>query len=232
MGALAVLFPGALSFDSPATTIYDSFVAAWRFWLMLIVVLVIGKLLYRFACICPTNGMPSLQAYMSNPIDASFRTFLTDLSFHTHLRRMRSSTSSLNGPASDSHVLTFSNRISIQLKTPAYVFRSFGLFSTVHISSSSQGYAGRGASGKAVADQEEGGASKFGSKSAFFIGAFGHWWALEEGLSDDNAAIKDRLASSVMAMDVLDNVGKTHRPGSLLSVLRKVLLANVGRFRG
>lgn len=128
-----------------------------------------------------------------------------------HLRKLRSSTTSASGPASDSHVLTFSNRISISLRTPAYVFRSFGLFSTVTISPAVHGYAGRGAA-KAVADQEEGGVSTFGTRSALFIGAFGHWWAWEESLVDDSAAVKDRLASSVMAMESLDE--KPLRSGS------------------
>jgi len=69
---------------------------------------------------------------------------------------------------------------------------------------------------KAVADQEEGGVGSFGTRSAFFVGAFGHWWAWEEGVVDDQAAVKDRLASSVMAMESLD--AKPHEAGKLLAL--------------
>ncbi|KAI5475124.1 hypothetical protein MNV49_001898 [Pseudohyphozyma bogoriensis] len=83
-------------------------------------------------------------AYLTNPPSTSFRTHLTSLSFHTHLRRLSSSssTASPNGTTSSTahttgssktsqppHVLSFSNRISLSIRTPNYKIVSYGFFS-------------------------------------------------------------------------------------------------------
>ncbi|SCV71404.1 BQ2448_2992 [Microbotryum intermedium] len=98
---------------------------------------------------------------MTNPSPATFRTHLTSLSFHTHLRRLSSSfsqSSSSHGdvksvtaaisPSSSNlstlpkapnckmdaktpNIFSFSNRISLSVRTPSYHFKSYGLFSVV-----------------------------------------------------------------------------------------------------
>ncbi|SCZ89423.1 BZ3500_MvSof-1268-A1-R1_Chr1-1g01169 [Microbotryum saponariae] len=98
---------------------------------------------------------------MTNPSQATFRTHLTSLSFHTHLRRLSSSSSQSSPSRSDAksvaaakvpstsspstvpkatngkmdpktpHILSFSNRISLSVRTPSYHFKSYGLFSVV-----------------------------------------------------------------------------------------------------
>ncbi|CAO1635741.1 unnamed protein product [Parajaminaea phylloscopi] len=100
-------------------------------------------------------------AHLTKPSDASFRSYLSDLSLHHHLRHLRDqqqlshdhsangfpSTSSreagvndhpeqsatwLNDAASP-HVLTFANRICISLRTPIYRRRDCGLFVLVTV---------------------------------------------------------------------------------------------------
>ncbi|KAL8278511.1 hypothetical protein RQP46_009003 [Phenoliferia psychrophenolica] len=80
-------------------------------------------------------------AYLTNPTPTSFRTHLTSLSFHTHLRRLSSSSRALPRSPSPSlkaatkassapHVLAFSNRISLAVRTPVYELQDHHLFST------------------------------------------------------------------------------------------------------
>ena len=119
-------------------------------------------------------------AYSTNPGDASFRSFLTELSLHQHIRKLRQNSPTaptawtedeLEGVtrsevenASSPHMLTFANRISVSLRTPRYDRRDFGLFSTVIVPATSLD-------------------SKFCSHhepSALttrrYVGVFGKWW--------------------------------------------------------
>lgn len=66
------------------------------------------------------------------------------------------------------------------------------------------GYPLRGRASKAVDQGEAGSEAPFGSRSGLFIGAFGRWWIVDDGSSEDGRAEKDRLASSVMAMEAVD----------------------------
>ncbi|CEH14129.1 hypothetical protein CBOM_02005 [Ceraceosorus bombacis] len=98
-------------------------------------------------------------AYWTNPSDASFRTFLADLSLHQHLRQLHEdappvapvlalSSEKQDDIGSDAldelsiraaeqqtspHVITFANRISISLRTPPYRRRDLGLFTVVSV---------------------------------------------------------------------------------------------------
>ena len=69
----------------------------------------------------------------------------------------------------------------------------------------------------ATGNTADGGSAVFGSRAAFFVGAFGRWWTWDSSSADDTVAVKDRLASSVMAMESLD-VHKSQ--GELLETLK------------
>lgn len=116
-----------------------------------------------------------LLAFATNPSDDSFRSFLTDLALREHLHHFRqeaidSSNQSIS-PSDDSngiqslakkeaerslpHVQSFTNRVSVSLRTPTYHRQDFGLMSTVIVS-----------------EQDH-----FGTiQTRRFIGIFGKWW--------------------------------------------------------
>ncbi|CAL1706621.1 unnamed protein product [Somion occarium] len=129
-------------------------------------------------------------AYLTNPSETSFRTYLTEQSFRQHLRRLdddnqdesddgedngvhytlaRRSTPSASTPGrtySDSgSPFHFVNRASVSLRTPKHVFHSFGIFTVAAIvpnGSRSDGVKADG-SGPRVSD-------------SWYLGAFGKWW--------------------------------------------------------
>lgn len=113
-----------------------------------------------------------LVAYATNPSDSSFRSHLTDLALHQHLRRFRQdgaqdnaadfSSDRLHAMADDEqtraspHMLTFVNHVSVSLRTPSYERRDFGLFSLVLV-------------------PDEGSDTTI-QRYTCFLGVFGKWW--------------------------------------------------------
>jgi hypothetical protein len=126
-----------------------------------------------------------LAAYLTNPTETSFRTYLTEQSFRQHLSRLddgidedhileKSAPISSNfrhGAMSARHTLPFdnrspfhfANRASISLKTPKHVFHTFGIFTIaamVPLAKSDR-----------LAQHDTSMIS-----DSWFIGAFGKWW--------------------------------------------------------
>lgn len=158
-------------------------------------------------------------AYLTNPSDSSFRSYLTDSSLHQHLRHIKEQQQLLSdsptGTKSQSccgaqsatrlqgednslssiwisepappHVLTFSNRISISLRTPPYTRRDYGLLSLVTVShapeSDTESSCGSRESSHGFAVQgspiKQRGTSQVAPQrrhTSVFIGIFGRWW--------------------------------------------------------
>lgn len=133
---------------------------------------------------------------------------MTTLSFQQHLRSLRSSSATAQDgtPAQHSHVLTFTNRVSISFRTPQYKLQTFGLFSVVTMSPAVDKPTrhrrvdwAKGQEEGCISDQE---ASQL---HAIFIGAFGRWWSWDEG-EHIQMASKDRLKASVLSMEALDRL--------------------------
>ncbi|BGP26599.1 proteophosphoglycan ppg4 [Rhodotorula toruloides] len=204
-----------------------------------------------------------LLAYVTNPGPASFRTHLTSLSFHTHLRRLSSSpsrppslprspstlafdpasapTNAANGkesllptiqhakrkgaagakstPPSSSastnrHILSFSNRISLSIRTPSYNFTSYYLFSTVYVPSSRPATAVAG-----LTKQQQIQAQRkhpelsalLGLGGELWLGIFGRWYALKWWDNEEEER-RGRLEKGVKDMVVEDDDKETESP--------------------
>ncbi|KAH8107970.1 hypothetical protein BXZ70DRAFT_1060625 [Cristinia sonorae] len=171
-------------------------------------------------------------AYLTNPSETSFRTFLTEQSFRHHLRRLdddnqddqshRDDTGvhytlsprrpnaqsgykhgrSYDEPPSSFH---FANRASVALRTPKHLFQSFGIFTIAAIVPSgarSQTHHGR--------HVRIDGAGAMVSDS-WYIGAFGKWWrggALQSWWVETVANTKDaeRCNSGILDVKSLDSL--------------------------
>ncbi|ORY89073.1 hypothetical protein BCR35DRAFT_300872 [Leucosporidium creatinivorum] len=176
-----------------------------------------------------------LLAWLGNPTPASFRTHLTSLSFYTHLRRLSSpsrspnSTSTTNKPTPNakpsdnapSHVLSFSNRISLSVRTPPYTLRSYFFFSIVIMSppppsldaalSSAKAQRAARAAGRTV--DEEGGESPLlldKSEQEIWVGAFGRWYSWkgwsQQGEEGEEEERRGRLRRGVKGMEREDHL--------------------------
>ncbi|GAA6005091.1 uncharacterized protein JCM10292_005561 [Rhodotorula paludigena] len=214
----------------------------------------------------------TLLAYLTNPGPASFRTHVTSLSFHAHLRRCDSSSparspasapsssaqpgaagvqagqangkdvgshgnghhgkrrgasglaasdsrsaASRRGGPPDRHVLSFSNRISLSIKTHTYNYASYHLFSTVYVPSS------RPASSTAgVKKQQQLQAQRkhpelsalLGLGGELWLGVFGNWYSLRLWASDnlDEHERRGRLEQGVKEMSVEDDEHDSDHP--------------------
>ncbi|GAA6018569.1 hypothetical protein JCM8202_000561 [Rhodotorula sphaerocarpa] len=208
-------------------------------------------------------------AYLTNPDPASFRTHLTSLSFHTHMRRLSSpsrsrnagadaaaapdtvATTALNGNGkgdttgasstskrkganaahagagdarsssaaaaakaaaahANRHILSFSNRISLSIRTPSYKFTSYHLFSTVYVPSSRPHRSIPG-----VKKQQQLAAQRnhpemsalLGLGGELWFGIFGRWFALRWWDSEDaeEEERRGRLEKGIREMVVEDD---------------------------
>ena len=146
-----------------------------------------------------THRVHLFLAYLSNPSETSFRSYLTEQSFRHHLSRLddpadidsdhdasnRSSPSSQSSSTfgsleSGSSAFHFSNRAAVALRTPRHAFHSFGLFTIAAVIPShktfpssrdtpSVGSSARNTPGSPDSDF-------FPLKETWFVGAFGRWW--------------------------------------------------------
>lgn len=129
-------------------------------------------------------------AYLTNPTEISFRTYLTEQAFRQHLSHLddlvdESETKvdhnllhSRSRPSSgnisfDRATLPFhfSNRASVSLRTPKHVFHSFGVCTVATTHGATTTGTRRG--GSTLNGAEHGTAV---SSDTWFIGAFGRWW--------------------------------------------------------
>jgi len=158
-------------------------------------------------------------AYLTNPSENSFRTYLTEQSFRQHLSRLdngidddedsqkksgSSGSSFRHGAASARHTLPFdnrspfhfANRASVSLRTPKHVFRTFGIFTIAAIP-------------LAKADRHRNETEVSMISDSWYIGAFGKWWrggVLEAWYEDVIVQSDDEesWSSGVLSMKTLD----------------------------
>ncbi|KAI0675168.1 hypothetical protein C8Q78DRAFT_1010802 [Trametes maxima] len=166
-------------------------------------------------------------AYLTNPSETSFRTYLTEQSFKQHLRRLDDG-SQEEGAASDDSGLHYTlsrrnppatrkagsnfdptspfhfvSRASVSLRTPKHVFYSFGLLTIAAVYPTGRPHT-RG-SGHAI--QPDNLASSV--SDAWFVGAFGRWWRggiIQSWWHDMIATTKDaeRGGSGILDVKALD----------------------------
>jgi len=150
-----------------------------------------------------THRVHLFLAYLSNPSETSFRSYLTEQSFRHHLSRLddpsdpdhtdsegskshsyRSSSSqspsSFGSLESGSSAFHFSNRASIALRTPRHAFHSFGFFTIAAVipnlktNPTTHETSSVIPSARNATGASDHDLSPF--KEAWFVGAFGRWW--------------------------------------------------------
>ncbi|KAF8993706.1 hypothetical protein BDQ17DRAFT_1368014 [Cyathus striatus] len=148
-------------------------------------------------------------AYLTNPSENTFRTYLTEQSFRQHLSRLDESTDDEHHLHISSHSsrlhsrsfdhpspFHFANRASISLRTPKHVFHSFAIFTIAAMVPISKSTAPEDRDGWIISD-------------SWYIGAFGRWWrggVLETWYQDVIARTKDEesWSSGILSMKRLD----------------------------
>ncbi|KAI0339848.1 hypothetical protein BDW22DRAFT_1399481 [Trametopsis cervina] len=175
-------------------------------------------------------------AYLTNPSETSFRTYLTEQSFRQHLSRLEDSNQEDPNDSDDSgvhftltrrpskahqkptdHVSSttpfhFVNRAAVSLRTPKHVFYSFGVMTIAAVLPT-------GANSRPSANGQ---ADGFMVSESWFIGAFGRWWRggpIQAWWVDNVANTKDteRCNSGVLDMkplDALEYYDVTHMPAT------------------
>ncbi|KIM83287.1 hypothetical protein PILCRDRAFT_439222 [Piloderma croceum F 1598] len=171
-------------------------------------------------------------AYLTNPSENSFRTFLTEQSFRQHLSRLDytnedehcdpedardayslirkgrlyrkpcTSTGNGNGNNNNDHPFHFANRASVSLRTPKHVFHSFGVCTIAAVVPFPTG----SGAGHGI-DQDTS-----TILDSWFIGAFGRWWrggVLEAWYRDVVHRAKDEegWSSGILGFKALDKLG-------------------------
>ncbi|KAJ2986396.1 hypothetical protein NUW54_g9782 [Trametes sanguinea] len=166
-------------------------------------------------------------AYLTNPSETSFRTYLTEQSFKQHLSRLDDGGTE-EGAASDDSGLHFTlsrrtppstrksgsnfdptspfhfvSRASVSLRTPKHVFYSFGILTIAAVYPTGRPHA-RG-TGHTIPSENLGSSVS----DAWFIGAFGRWWkggVIQSWWHDMLATPKDaeRGGSGILDVKALD----------------------------
>ncbi|THU95358.1 hypothetical protein K435DRAFT_819750 [Dendrothele bispora CBS 962.96] len=167
-------------------------------------------------------------AYLTNPSENSFRTYLTELSFRQHLSRLDDnndddtdvsekpdgkSLSFRHGASGARHTLSFdnrspfhfANRASVSLRTPKHVFHSFGIFTIAAMVPLA----------KSDRDRPLHDRDSLMISDSWFIGAFGKWWRggiLEAWYQDLIAGSSDEenWSSGILGMKTLDRLNGLH----------------------
>ncbi|OSD06744.1 hypothetical protein PYCCODRAFT_1430931 [Trametes coccinea BRFM310] len=166
-------------------------------------------------------------AYLTNPSETSFRTYLTEQSFKQHLSRLDDGGTE-EGAASDDSGLHFTlsrrtqpstrksgsnfdpsspfhfvSRASVSLRTPKHVFYSFGILTIAAVYPTGRPHA-RGTSHTITSENLGSSVS-----DSWFIGAFGRWWrggVIQSWWHDMLATPKDaeRGGSGILDVKALD----------------------------
>ena len=150
-----------------------------------------------------THRVHLFLAYLSNPSEISFRSYLTEQSFRHHLSRLedpadpdhtdsensktnyRSSSAQPSSPSfglleSGSSAFHFSNRAAIALRTPRHAFHSFGFFTIAAVIPNLKAHPPSRETGTVVSSNHNTPGTSdhdlFTLKEAWFVGAFGRWW--------------------------------------------------------
>ncbi|KAI0374161.1 hypothetical protein BV20DRAFT_988515 [Pilatotrama ljubarskyi] len=165
-------------------------------------------------------------AYLTNPSETSFRTYLTEQSFKQHLSRLDDGGQEEGMASDDSGVhftlsrrtppstrksgsnfdptspFHFVSRASVSLRTPKHVFYSFGILTIAAVYPTGRPHA-RGGNGHAMENLAS------SVSDAWFIGAFGRWWRggiIQNWWHDVLATTKDteRGGSGILDVKALD----------------------------
>lgn len=236
-GGLAVaLYAGDLPFAHVRSVFHKVDLQSMFFALIFVVViLVLGKSSTSRHVFCPApNTLDHFSArappywctpaYLTNPTENSFRTYLTEQSFRQHLSRLDDPSHDEHSDSEDSGVhfnitrrlsspksvpsppFHFANRAAVSLRTPKHVFYSFGIMTIAAVLPS--GASNRSSNKGLLTHQQSGG---FLVSESWFIGAFGKWWRggpIQSWWIDSMANSKDteRCNSGVLDMKALDNV--------------------------
>ncbi|KAI0745979.1 hypothetical protein C8Q76DRAFT_688877 [Earliella scabrosa] len=171
-------------------------------------------------------------AYLTNPSETSFRTYLTELSFKQHLSRLDEGGQDDSASSDDSGVhftlsrrpvlgtrksgsnfdptspFHFVNRASVSLRTPKHVFYSFGILTIAAVYPT--GRSNTRSPGHAIQSEALGSLVS----DAWYIGAFGRWWrggVIQSWWHEMLANTKDteRCGSGILdvkALDVLEGL--------------------------
>lgn len=167
--------------------------------------------------------MISLAAYLTNPSENTFRTYLTEQSFRQHLSRLDEnsddvaaklregasgmaaskgvdSVSSYILPLDESSLFHFANCASVSLRTPKHVFHSFGIFTIAAMIPLPKPLP------KPLRCDDHNGLM---ISDSWYIGAFGKWWRggiLETWYQDVISRSKDEesWSSGILSMKSLD----------------------------
>lgn len=178
--------------------------------------------------------LPRSLAYLTNPSETSFRTYLTEQSFKQHLSRLddsgqddessysddsgvhfslsRRSRGSTHKLRTDGDPFLFVSRASVSLRTPKHVFYSFGIFTVAAVYPTGRSLAQTRAPGHATIQQHHDEVLGTLVSDAWFFGAFGKWWRggiIYDWWHDLLARTKDAEKCSsgildVKALDVLE----------------------------
>ncbi|GJE97733.1 hypothetical protein PsYK624_139540 [Phanerochaete sordida] len=163
-------------------------------------------------------------AYLTNPSETSFRTYLTEQSFRQHLSRLDDSHQDDQSDSDDSGVhftlsrsrqalqkgtssydstppFRFTSRATVSLRTPKHVFYSFGIMTIAAVLPT-----GRSGSKGRSSD-----CTGFMVSESWFIGAFGKWWRggpIQSWWIDTVANNKDteRCSSGILDMKAFDGL--------------------------
>ena len=144
-----------------------------------------------------THRAHLLIAYLTNPSETSFRSYLTEQCFRHHLSRLDDASDDDHSDSEDSGVhyssspprppsssvllesgstFHFSNRASVALRTPKHAFHSFAFFTIAAVIPTSRSRAppaGTASHRPAPALADLDGSTP---KESWFVGAFGRWW--------------------------------------------------------
>ncbi|SRR5216683_930874 len=150
-----------------------------------------------------THRVHLFLAYLTNPSETSFRSYLTEQSVRHHLSRVddpadpdhtdsedsktnyRRPSSNQSSPSfgsleSGSSALHFSNRAAIALRTPRHAFHNFGFFTIAAVIPNLKTHPpSRETSSVISSARNTTGTSDndfFPFKEVWFVGAFGRWW--------------------------------------------------------
>lgn len=149
-----------------------------------------------------THRVHLFLAYLSNPSETSFRSYLTEQSFRHHLSRLddladsdhtdsedsvtnhrpssTQSSSSFGSLESGSSAFHFSNRAAVALRTSRHAFHSFGVFTIAAVIPNHKTHLlSRDSPSTVSSASDSTGTSDLhlsSFKETWFVGAFGRWW--------------------------------------------------------
>ncbi|KAK4050725.1 hypothetical protein OIO90_004947 [Microbotryomycetes sp. JL221] len=147
------------------------------------------------------KASPALNTNVATPATVASRRAVKDSS---PIKKTPASTASANSRHA-SHVLSFSNRISLSVRTPPYTFKSYVFFSIVvmtptNLSPARAGTTKKRKSGSTASDHSA--LKSIGPHSEVFIGAFGRWYAWRrDGDELDEEERRGRVSRGVLSME-------------------------------